>query len=197
MSKRYLNDKFCAVCKTRFYSTNKRTINEISNSDLILKLNNLVNDNQTIKVVDLVCSKCKKIDHVMSVESESTTNDNKIEININEKLIPTYIQSNDYKKTNEWLKHNSYISSEIFCENTNNPELILVCDGTYCYCEQSSNNTFQRSTYSVQKKRHLVKPFVICTTYGFIVDIYGLYEATKNDSSILLDSLFYQLVTFT
>ncbi|CAF0945538.1 unnamed protein product [Brachionus calyciflorus] len=94
------------------------------------------------------------------------------------------------KTRNEWLKHNSYISSQIFCDNTNNPDLILVCDGTYFYCERSSNNTFQRSTYSVQKKRHLVKTFVICTTDGFIVDIYGLYEATKNDSSILLD-IFY------
>ncbi|CAF0985633.1 unnamed protein product [Brachionus calyciflorus] len=89
MSKLYLNDKFCAVCKTRFYSTNKRTINEISNSDLILKINNVVNDNQTVKVGDLVCSKCKKratimkeIDHVISLESESTANDNKIDINI-------------------------------------------------------------------------------------------------------------------
>jgi hypothetical protein len=31
----------------------------------------------------------------------------------------------------------------------------------------------------------LVKPFVICTTDGFIVDIYGLYEANKNDAKIL------------
>ncbi|CAF1066468.1 unnamed protein product, partial [Brachionus calyciflorus] len=122
MSKLYLKDKFCSVCKTRFYSTNKRTINEISNSDLILKLNNVVNDNQTVKVGDLVCSKCKsiayrlskiqniptiindnniscqEIDHVISLESESTANDNKIDIYINEKLIPPYIQSNDSKK---------------------------------------------------------------------------------------------------
>ena len=31
----------------------------------------------------------------------------------------------------------------------------------------------------------MVKPFVICTTDGFIVDIYGLYEANKNDAKIL------------
>ncbi|CAF1079292.1 unnamed protein product, partial [Brachionus calyciflorus] len=85
----------------------------------------------------------------------------------------------------EWLTHNSYISRELFCQTEE--QLILVCDGTYCYCERSSNNIFQRSTFCVQKKRHLVKPFVICTTDGFIVDIYGLYEATKNDASILLD----------
>jgi hypothetical protein len=31
----------------------------------------------------------------------------------------------------------------------------------------------------------VLKPFVICTTDGFIVDIYGLYEANKNDAKIL------------
>jgi hypothetical protein len=35
------------------------------------------------------------------------------------------------------------------------------------------------------KGRHLVKPFVICTTDGHILDIYGLFEATTNDASIL------------
>jgi hypothetical protein len=61
--------------------------------------------------------------------------------------------------------------------------------GTYCYIQKSFNNEFQRKSYSVQKGRHLVKPFVLCTTDGQIVDIYGLYEATKNDATILLDIL--------
>ncbi len=30
---------------------------------------------------------------------------------------------------------------------------------------------------------------MVCTTDGQIVDIYGLYEATKNDATILLDIL--------
>ena len=61
--------------------------------------------------------------------------------------------------------------------------------GTYCYIQKSFNNEFQRKSYSVQKGRHLVKPYVLCTTDGQIVDIYGLYEATKNDATILLDIL--------
>jgi len=65
----------------------------------------------------------------------------------------------------------------------------LIADGTYCYCQKSSNNLFQRKSYSVQKKAHLVKPFVICATDGHIVDIYGLFEATKNDARILSEVL--------
>ena len=61
--------------------------------------------------------------------------------------------------------------------------------GTYCYIQKSFNNEFQRKSYNSQKKRHFVKPFVVCTTNGYIVDIYGLYEATLNDAAILLNIL--------
>ena len=40
-----------------------------------------------------------------------------------------------------------------------------------------------------QKKRHFVKPFIIYTTPGFVLDVYGLYEATLNDAAILLNIL--------
>ena len=83
----------------------------------------------------------------------------------------------------ELLNYNSFISKSLF--DSQDDELILVADGTYCYCQKSFNNTFQRKSYSVQKGRHLVKPFVICATDGYIVDIYGLFEASKNDATIL------------
>ncbi len=87
------------------------------------------------------------------------------------------------KTREEWLKHNTYIAENLL--DSKHDQLILVADGTYCYCQKSKNNTLQRELYSSQKSRHLVKPFVICTTDGFIVDIYGLYEANKNDAKIL------------
>ena len=87
----------------------------------------------------------------------------------------------------EWISNNSNIATELFCEEKN--QLILVADGTYCYIQKSSNNYFQRKTFSVQKKTHLLKPFVVTTTNGLIVDIFGLHEATKNDSTILIEIL--------
>ena len=66
-------------------------------------------------------------------------------------------------------------------------QFVIVCDGTYCYCQKSSNNKVQRKTYSCQKKRHLVKIFVICTSDGYIVDILGPYAASDNDATILRD----------
>lgn len=72
---------------------------------------------------------------------------------------------------------------------TTDEQLILIADGTYCYIQKSSNNYFQKHSYSGQKKRHLVKPFIICCTNGRIVDIKGLYGANENDATILYNLL--------
>uniref|UniRef100_A0A6P7GRD0 Uncharacterized protein LOC114329946 n=3 Tax=Diabrotica virgifera virgifera TaxID=50390 RepID=A0A6P7GRD0_DIAVI len=64
-------------------------------------------------------------------------------------------------------------------------QLGLVCDGTYLRHEKSSNNEYQRKSYSGQKKAPLCKPFTICTTNGYIIDILGPYYATDNDAKIL------------
>ena len=87
----------------------------------------------------------------------------------------------------ELVHHSTYISKQLF--DSADDELILVADRTYCYYQKSFNNSFQRKSYSVRKGRHLVKSFVICTTDGYIVGIYGLFEALKNDASILSNLL--------
>ena len=54
------------------------------------------------------------------------------------------------------------------------------------YCQKSENNKLQRLLYSGQKKRHLIKPFVVCARNGYIIDVFGPFAATANDASILL-----------
>lgn len=49
--------------------------------------------------------------------------------------------------------------------------LALIYYGTYLRHGKSSNNAYQRKTYSGQKHGHLVKPFTICTTTGYIVNM--------------------------
>jgi hypothetical protein len=73
-----------------------------------------------------------------------------------------------------WLKHNTHISKALF--DSKEDELVLVADGTYCYCQKSFNNSFQRKSFSVQKSRHLVKPFVICTADGPMANIFLIYN---------------------
>lgn len=63
--------------------------------------------------------------------------------------------------------------------------LILIADGTYLRHEKSSNNYYQRKSYSSQKKVSLCKSFTICTNDGFIVDTCGPYVGTLNDAEIM------------
>ena len=83
----------------------------------------------------------------------------------------------------QWLLNNSKIAHELFATRSN--QFIGVADGTYCEVERSANNKFQRKTYSGQKKKHLVKPFVLTASNGKIIDIYGLHPANVNDATIL------------
>ncbi|XP_052743939.1 uncharacterized protein LOC128199252 [Bicyclus anynana] len=64
---------------------------------------------------------------------------------------------------------------------------IIILDGTYIYLQKSSNYYFQRKCYSLHKYRHLVKPFLLVCPDGHIIDVYGLYEATKSDATILTE----------
>ena len=63
--------------------------------------------------------------------------------------------------------------------------LALIFDGTYLRHGKSSNNAYQRKSYSGQKKTHLCKPFTICTTTGYIVDMLWPSEANQNDAEIM------------
>jgi len=60
----------------------------------------------------------------------------------------------------------------------------MVVDATYTRLEKSSNNAFQYSSWSQQKKDLLIKPFLVCCTDGYIIDCYGPFEAHLNDAKI-------------
>lgn len=55
----------------------------------------------------------------------------------------------------------------------------------YLRHQKSSNNAYQRKSYSGQKKSHLCKPFTVCTTNGFVVDVPGPFTANLNDAEIM------------
>jgi hypothetical protein len=80
-------------------------------------------------------------------------------------------------------EHMSPMVKELHCESQDCVAVIL--DGTYIYIQKSSNNLFQRKTWSGHKNRHLVKPMVMVAPDGYILDITGPYFATENDATIL------------
>ena len=68
-------------------------------------------------------------------------------------------------------------------------QLALVAEGTYLYCEKSANNKIQRLLYSGIKKRPHIKPFIVCTTTGYIINAFDPYPAVDNDVKILTNIL--------
>lgn len=81
-------------------------------------------------------------------------------------------------------QHTTPQSRVLFC-NANEDQVITIWDGTYLFCQKSGNFRFQRDTYSMQKKRNLVKPMVCVAPDGFIIDIFAPFKASDNDATIL------------
>lgn len=84
----------------------------------------------------------------------------------------------------ELLERNLFLPKHIF-GNENNTKLIIIADGTYVYIEKSTNYLFQRKTYSLHKFRNLLKPFILVSSDGYIIDVIGPFPATTSDATIM------------
>lgn len=81
-------------------------------------------------------------------------------------------------------EHRTETSKTLYC--LENPEAVVtVWDGTYIYTQKSGNYEFQKKTYSGQKLRNLVKPMLCVCPDGYIVEVFGPFEATLNDAKIM------------
>lgn len=81
------------------------------------------------------------------------------------------------------LRHTSALSRRLY--KVNDETVVLTLDGTYIYTIISSNYHFQKETYSMQKRRNLVKFMMAVSTDGLIIGAYGTFSARKNDATIL------------
>lgn len=85
----------------------------------------------------------------------------------------------------EFLLQNTTVSSRLLhCENNPNT-IITIWDGTYIYIDKSANYEFQKSTFSGQKNRNFLRPMVCVTTNGLIIDVFGPFEAIRNDAKCM------------
>ena len=52
----------------------------------------------------------------------------------------------------------------------------------------------QRQTYSMHKNRPLIKPMILVTTTGYIVDVFGPYFAdSKNNDACIMKTILVRL----
>ncbi|CAL8071538.1 unnamed protein product [Orchesella dallaii] len=93
-----------------------------------------------------------------------------------------HIQRQDYIRS-----HHTILASTI-C-GAGMEQAIVVLDGTYFYCQKSSNYMLQRELWSMHKGRPLTKAMMVIAPDGYILAVEALYKANgeNNDASILKD----------
>lgn len=64
-------------------------------------------------------------------------------------------------------------------------ELAVFADGSYTRIEKSMNSNFQYKSFSQHKHTQLIKPFLLTCSNGYVIDVYGPFEANLNDEKIL------------
>ena len=93
-------------------------------------------------------------------------------------FVPRFFGANHLTRA-QALAHQTVYSKTFFRGN-----VALILDGTYYFIQKSQDHAFQRKTYSLQKKRHLVKMLAIVFPDEYIVDTVGPFSGVANDASI-------------
>lgn len=83
-------------------------------------------------------------------------------------------------------EHSRAIYYQLFQED-DKKKMFLIMDGTYIYINKPTDFDLQKSTYSGQKLRNLLKPFMVVLPSGYILDATGpwLANGANNDAGIL------------
>jgi hypothetical protein len=97
---------------------------------------------------------------------------------LNESLVPKYLGLTHISRT-EALNHHTAYSRAFFGD-----QLSIIWDGTYIYCNKSNDHALQRSSYSGQKSRHLIKMMSLVLPDGYVLDLIGPFYGKDNDASI-------------
>ena len=97
---------------------------------------------------------------------------------LNEILVPKYLGLTHLSRL-EALNHHTAYSRAFFGDH-----LSLIWDGTYIYCNKSNDHVLQRSSYSGQKSRHLIKMMSLVLPDGYVLDLLGPFYGKDNDASI-------------
>ena len=74
-------------------------------------------------------------------------------------------------------------------------QLILVADRTLRLPQEKTENEYKRKVYLGQKKVPLCKPFTLCLTDGYVVDVLGPFYANEKDVKILKRLLMKMMIS--
>ncbi|CAF0780028.1 unnamed protein product [Brachionus calyciflorus] len=87
----------------------------------------------------------------------------------------------DALKREEWVNQKSIIAKELY--SLSNEQLVVIAVLTFIVKRVAI--IFSKENRIHAKKRPLVKPFILCTTNGLIINAYWPFPATLNDAKII------------
>ena len=77
-------------------------------------------------------------------------------------FVPYHLGLHHIDRVTAIKQHQTAIATIL--HTTKPQQLCVVADSTYLFIQKSSDNKFQRRSYSMHKHRHLVKPMILTTT---------------------------------
>lgn len=122
-------------------------------------------------------------EHFGTCRSTATENIAKARSALTEDFVPRYLGFENL--TRDLLLKNTTVCSRMLHSENDSEKLITIWDGTYIYINKSANYKFQKETFSGQKKRNFLRPMMCVTTNGYIIDVFGPFEAVKNDAKCM------------
>jgi len=132
---------------------------------------------------------------LMGIECASVVSDciNNVSIILEQDFVPlhlglqqnedgTYIHLNRTEAIDKHSRQNFNLLSGLEAES-----LAIIADGTYLFIDKPEDFDLQKETWSMQKKRNLVKPMILCLSSDYVLHCPGPFLANRknNDASIL------------
>jgi hypothetical protein len=86
-------------------------------------------------------------------------------------FVPHHLGFHHIDRDTVLLEHQTAIATQLMAERDD--QVIIVMDGTYLFVQKSSDNVFQRRSYSMHKHGNLVKSMIITATVSECsIDLY-------------------------
>ena len=94
---------------------------------------------------------------------------NEVLTHLNEKYVTNYLGIEAITRDDIVNEHMPYLISKVL------PQVRLVGDGTYIYIQKPSDFEHQKKSYSIQKKRNLLKFLAYVAPDGHFIEVLGPY----------------------
>ena len=82
-------------------------------------------------------------------------------------FVPLHLGFHHIDRATAIDKYQTAIANILYANGFQQP--CVVADSTYLFIQKSSNNRFQRRSYSIHKRRHLIKPMILSTTVSYLL----------------------------